>query len=258
MGHGGVTDISAQLWYAARTLLTARRLGLQTRSILDELFLGSQALNVVFTSRAFQPFSERFGSTFVFAGPSLDEREPEPDFPWDLIGSKEVILVTLGTIFNLDPHPYRLCLEALANTNRPVVVSTGHGLPENALPCLPNVIVRPFVPQMRLLRQASLFVCHGGIGGLSRAIGCGVPVITSPVIREQALVGARVEELGAGVLIPRRKLTVTGLRDAANRVMGDRAFSENAENVGESFVSTDGMDEAVERIFALTRLQSSP
>lgn len=77
------------------------------------LMAGRSGCNIVYTSRHFQPCVDTFDNTFHFVGPSIRPRvEPQP-FPW-ASRHKEMIYISLGTLFNADVPFYRLCFEALA------------------------------------------------------------------------------------------------------------------------------------------------
>jgi hypothetical protein len=58
------------------------------------------------------------------------------------------------------------------------------------------------VPQQDVLPDAALVVCHGGSGTTFGALAAGVPLVFVPMFADQRPNAERVEELGAGVVVP--------------------------------------------------------
>lgn len=92
---------------------------------LPPLDLGNirQPLNLVYTSRAFQPSVEEFDRSYQFVGPSIGARPPDPSFPDDRLRDP-VLYASLGTIFMADPRLLRTFATALAALGGTVIVST--------------------------------------------------------------------------------------------------------------------------------------
>ncbi|MDX2812883.1 glycosyltransferase [Streptomyces sp. PA03-5A] len=155
-----------------------------------------QPLNLVFTSRAFQPQAERFDGTYRFVGPSIGARPADPTFPTDRLRDP-VVYASLGTVFNADPHLLRTLATALAALGGTAVVSAGRTDPVALGPLPSNVLVRPFVPQPEVLARSALFVTHGGMNSVNEALYAGVPMLVVPQGADQPMVARRVQELGA-------------------------------------------------------------
>lgn len=63
------------------------------------------------------------------------------------------------------------------------VMSVGRGTNIESLGPIPqNFIVRPYVPQPDLLARTSVFISHGGMGGISEAMIYGVPMLLLPKV----------------------------------------------------------------------------
>jgi MGT family glycosyltransferase len=129
-------------------------------------------LNVVYTSRLFQPSSDAFDEhQFQFVGLCSESRSEAPAFPFDLLDDRPLVLVSLGTAQRNHPHFFRLCLEELADTPWRVVLSTGSNSHNGHLGPVPeNSIVRSFVPQMEILRRCAAFVTHAGMNSVQEAL----------------------------------------------------------------------------------------
>ncbi|WP_061294698.1 macrolide family glycosyltransferase [Herbidospora cretacea] len=210
---------------AARSYLRSRwglRHRYDTRGLpLLDLANVGEPLNLVFTSRAFQPGAASFDGSYRFVGPSLGARPAEPSF--DRLRAP-VLYASLGTVFDGGARLLRTFAAALAPLGGAVVVSTGATDPA-ALGGLPdNVLARRSVPQLEVLADAALFVTHGGMNSVNEALYAGVPMLVVPQGADQPTVARRVVELGAGLSIRTGDATVEAVRDLARRLLGEPRF----------------------------------
>ncbi|MFE6617681.1 hypothetical protein [Streptomyces sp. NPDC057740] len=88
-----------------------------------------QPLNLVYTSRAFQPAVEDFDASYRFVGPSIGARPADPSFQADRLHDP-VLYASLGTVFGADPKLLRTFASALAPLGGTVIVSTGQTDPD--------------------------------------------------------------------------------------------------------------------------------
>ena len=147
-----------------------------------------------------------------------------------------------------------MCFEAFENDDVQVILSTGENAPEACTGEAPrNFIVRRFVPQLDVLARASAFVTHGGMNSVSESLYHGVPVVVIPQTGEQAIVGRRAEQLGAGLYPGERRCHPESLRASVQHLLGDSRFREQAVRVRESLRSAGGVERAVDAIIAFTR-----
>ncbi|MZE73684.1 macrolide family glycosyltransferase [Streptomyces sp. SID5789] len=182
-----------------------------------------QPLNLVYTSRAFQPAVEEFDRSYRFVGPSIGARPDDPSFPSDRLRDP-VLYASLGTVFNADPRLLRTFATALSPLAGTVVVSTGQTDPA-ALGALPdNVLARRSVPQLEVLDRAALFVTHGGMNSVNEAMFAGVPLLVVPQGADQPMVAGRVVELGAGLSIRTENVTEGSVRAVARRLLEDSRY----------------------------------
>jgi MGT family glycosyltransferase len=230
-----------------------RKYGVKGTGLMGLVF-GSSDLNIVYTSRHFQPCAESFDDRFLFIGPSIGSRTEVAGFPWDATSESDVIYVSLGTLFNADPTFYRNCFEAFGGENVRVVMSIGTTIAEASLGTPPaNFVVKPSVPQLDVLRHASVFVSHGGMNSVGESLYNSVPLIVVPQMGEQELVGRRVGGLGAGICLAKHEATADRLRQSVLRVLGDDRFRKQAAHVRESFDAAGGAARGADAILAFTR-----
>ena len=230
-----------------------RRHGIAGPGLMDLLF-GRSGLTIVYTSREFQPRAETFDERFLFVGPSVAPRAEVVAFPWEALNHPVVVYISLGTLFNTEAGFYRDCFAALGGEDCQVVLSTGSGVgTEDLGQAPPNFIVQPYVPQLEVLRRAAAFVTHGGMNSVGEGLYLGVPVVVVPQMGEQEIVGRRVEQLGAGLFLPKASVTAEALREAVRRVLSDESYRRRAAEVGETFRAAGGVGRAADSILAYTR-----
>lgn len=230
-----------------------RRHGVKGTGMMSSV-CGRSDLNIVYTSRHFQPCAETFDSRFQFIGPSITPRTETVRFPWEQLRHPVVVYVSLGTLFNTDVAFYRNCFEAFRAEDFQVIMSVGEQLSGGRLSSAPpNFIVQTYVPQLEVLRRASVFVTHGGMNSVSESLYHGVPVVVIPQLGEQAIVGRRVEELGAGLYLAKEEATAEKLRESVQRVLAEDHFRQQAALVRESFQTAGGVARAADSILAFTR-----
>ncbi|MFI9842072.1 macrolide family glycosyltransferase [Nonomuraea sp. NPDC051941] len=182
-----------------------------------------QPLNLVFTSRAFQPGVDAFDRSYQFVGPSIGVRPPDPSFPADSLQAP-VLYASVGTVLKAAPRLLRNFATALAPLGGTVIISTGETDPAALDPLPDNVHARRFVPQLEVLARAALFVTHGGMNSVNEALYAGVPMLVVPQGADQPLVARQVVELGAGLSI-RPQDAAAGLVNAlARRLLDEPRF----------------------------------
>jgi MGT family glycosyltransferase len=176
---------------------------------------------LVFLPREFQPAGETFGTEYTFTGPCLTERSYQGS--WTPPDNRKILLVSLGTGFNLQPEFFRQCVKAAAElVDWHVVIAIGDRVDRAELGPLPaNVEVHARVPQLDMLAHATAFVSHAGMGSTMESLFFGVPLVLVPQMSEQELNADRVAELGAGVRLDRAAVTAEQLRDSVLRVATD-------------------------------------
>ena len=218
-----------------------------------ELFISKGDLNIVYTSKEFNS-EEDFDDTYKFVGPSIKQRDEETEFTFEKIESERVVYISLGTI-NTDFNDfYKICMNALSNLNCKVVMSVGKKCDINLLGEIPgNFIVCNFVPQLEILKRASLFVSHGGFNSVSEALYYGVPIITIPMVNDQYMVAKRVEKVGAGITLQMKEITEKSIKESVLKMLSYIKYHEASERIGKSFQSAGGYEKAADYILELVK-----
>lgn len=215
-----------------------------------EVYCNPAPLTIVYTTREFQPDGEAFDPTHKFVGPSITARIAHEDFDFPAITGKNPIYISLGTVFNQAVDFYKLCFEALGDTEHTVVMSVGEKIRLSELGGIPaNFIVKNYVPQMDVLKHSSLFITHGGMNSTHEGLYCGVPLIVIPQSADQPIIAERVADIGAGINLQMQSLTANHLREAVEHVLGHASYKEAAANMKESLQNAGGYRQAVDEIF---------
>ncbi|GLY48658.1 nucleotide disphospho-sugar-binding domain-containing protein [Lentzea sp. NBRC 102530] len=203
-------------------------------SSLPEFVAGAHRRIALFP-REFQPHGDTFGEHVTFAGPCLTGREFQGT--WEPPADRPVVLATTGT---------QVCADA-ARGMPWHLVTKGKVLSPSL-----NVETHDEVPQLAVLRRASVFVTRGGMGGVMEALHHGVPMIVIPHMADQRLNGQRVEELGLGVLLD--TVTVEGVRSLVGQLSSDSAISARVKDMqrmihraGGSTAAADVVEEELAR-----------
>ena len=177
----------------------------------------TEALNLVFVPRAFQPEGESFDARFRFLGPVLGTRPGEQTWSPPAPG-RPLLYISLGSIFTERPEFYRTCLEAFDDGRWQVALTLGATDPAELGPLPDTVQVRPWLPQLAVLAHAAAFLTHAGMGSTMEALSYGVPMLTFPQMPEQAVNADRVAELGLGRRPDPDSLTAESLRSAVDEI----------------------------------------
>jgi MGT family glycosyltransferase len=260
----GIRPRSAQLFLSKlQHIVKALRLGRQLRLHhrvrgpgMAGLVVGHSGLNIVYTSRYFQPCAETFDDRFQFVGPSLAERRETTDFPWEQVRHPVLVYVSLGTLFNTDVAFYRNCFEAFQDEDFQVILSLGSNVPRESLGPVPtNFMVQTHVPQLDVLGRTAVFVTHGGMNSVSESLYHGVPMVVVPQMSEQAIVGRRVEQLGAGLYLAKEEVTAERLRELVQQLLANSPFRRQAALVRESFQAAGGVARAADSILSFRKEQ---
>ncbi|HYG82515.1 MAG TPA: glycosyltransferase [Pyrinomonadaceae bacterium] len=118
--------------------------------------------------------------------------------------------------------------------------------PKGPLPA--DIAVFDYAPYGQILPRAAAVVHQGGVGTTGQALRAGVPTLIVPFNHDQPDNAARVERLGVGRTLPRKKYTAANVVEELGRLLGDETYAERAAAVGEVVRGEDGARTAADEI----------
>jgi MGT family glycosyltransferase len=220
--------------------------------VMLEQFAGKGMMNIVYTSKFFQPYGESFDESYKFIGPSIADREENIHIDLDN-EDKKIIYISLGTVFNDLVEFYEDCFKAFKDVDAKVIMSVGKKININMFKEIPsNFIVRNYVSQLEVLRHTDVFITHGGMNSASEGLYYDVPLILIPQSVDQPYIANRVVELGAGITLDKNKITPEMLKESVVKVLSDDNFKINSRKVGKSLREAGGYKKGVAEIIDFT------
>mgnify|MGYP001825878389 FL=1 len=160
---------------------------------------------------------------------------PPPASDWSHKGDLPLVYVTFGTMVSVRPGRdsiFRVALDAVAELDIEVLMTTGPGVETSSLGAIPNnAVVRAFVPQAAVFPFASAMLCHGGSGTLLGGFAAGLPQVVTPQGADQPYNADRTESGGFGLHADAS--SPSDVRAALSRVLSSADFAEAASRLGD-------------------------
>ena len=144
----------------------------------------------------------------------------------------------------------RRCVDAVAQLPVRAIVTTGASIDPASVNAGANTQVVRYVPHAEILQSASLVITHAGLGTTMAALGRGVPLVCTPMGRDQFFNAEQVQALGAGrMLMP--DSSSDAIAQAATDILGDDHFTVAAKQMAVSIAGYGGAAEAAAALEAL-------
>ncbi len=166
-------------------------------------------------------------------------------------GDEALIYLSLGSLGSGDVPLMERLVEALAPLPHRFVVSKGPQHDQYEL--APNMAGEEFLPQTSVLSQVDLVITHAGNNTTTEAIHFGRPMIALPLFWDQHDNAQRIEETGFGIRLPTYEFTEAQMRDAIERLLGDRALAERLAAIANRLQANPGTERAADLIEGVTR-----
>lgn len=164
---------------------------------------------------------------FGFLHPRPRPTDNPPGFP---PGDGPAVLVGLSTTYQHQEPLLRSILEALRVVGARGLVTTGGHVDNGTLQVPPNVLVEQHVAHSLVLPETDVMVTHAGLGSVAAALTFGVPMVCTPMGRDQPLNAARVATLGAGLALP-VEASVDHLAQAVKEVVSHPSYRHAAQSI---------------------------
>lgn len=231
------------------TKLICKDIKLSTENFLTEITENPAQLNIVYTSKEFQLYSDEFSDeNYTFIGPSISTRESNAYIPFENM-NKPIVYILLGTLQNNNKAFYQKCFRAFEKENATVIMSVGKAININKLGTVPdNFMVYPFVPQLEVLQHANLFITHGGMNSINEAMYYGVPMVVIPLDADQYINANRTVELGLAKRIDLKKIEPQLLNDTVMTILSNDKIKDNLQSMKEIMRAAGGSNLAIQKI----------
>ncbi len=145
-------------------------------------------------------------------------------------GSTPLVLVSLSTSEQGQADLLQRCVDAVAQLPVRAIVTTGPSIDPASVNAGANTRVARYVPHAEILASASLVITHAGLGTTMAALGRGVPLLCTPMGRDQFFNAEQVQALGAGrMLMP--DSSSEAIAQAATDILGDDRFKAGAKQM---------------------------
>ena len=207
-------------------------------------------LNLVYASEQIQPHRDLFDASFHFTGPCYDDRQTDSDPALEaaLAGlPRPLLYASLGSmpLYNERLALFQAIVASAEEGGFGAVVSVGGDAMLQALNAPEQILARPYVPQLEVLAQASLFITHAGSNSIYESLLAGVPMLMLPQGGDQPIMAEQMERLGLGRwLHNQQSLDVTTLRDAISLLLDDADLRRRVRAAGDGLRAAGGLQRA--------------
>ena len=155
-----------------------------------------------------------------YLGGSLRPEPADPEVDAWLAAGEPFVYVSFGSFLSVRDDVLRTVVAALRAAGVRAAIASG-ATPVAELGELPaGWLVREYLPQVRLLREAAVLVTHGGNNSVTEAVGTGTPMLVLPFSTDQFAGAAAVERTGIGEVLDPNTASVGEVRDAVVRLLG--------------------------------------
>ena len=148
-----------------------------------------------------------------------------------------MVLVTQGTVEKDTTKLLVPALEAMKDTDKLVVVTTGGSDTEALRQKYPhdNVIIEDFIAFDHIMPHAHIFVSNGGYGGVLQGIQHGLPMVVAGIHEGKNEINARISYLKYGINLGTEKPTSVQLIQALNKIQTEPTYYQNVRRLQTEF-----------------------
>ncbi len=187
--------------------------------------------------------------THTFLGSAVREEPRDAEVEaWLARDTRPVVYVSLGSFLSARADVLAAVGEALRGLDVRVALATGSAPAEQLGTVPPEWLVRPFLPQVRLLAHSAVAVSHGGNNSVTESLTAGVPLLVLPLSTDQFAGAAAVERGGVGHCLDPNATTPAGIREAVRNLLSPNDIRDAAAALGTSLRQVPGAQRAHEAV----------
>jgi MGT family glycosyltransferase len=222
----------------------AERLGRQDIRFADETW--STLCQITQCIRGLDFPRQQLPANFHYVGPI---RGPEPPLDIDLPDDgRPLLFCSLGTLQGSRARIFRAVAKAAAELDVTLLIAHGGMLGEREIARLPGrPLVHSYVAQRAVLARSALAITHCGFNTVLDALGHGVPMVGLPITFEQPATAARLERVGAGEVLHRRR-TALRIAKGIGQVLENSSYKARAAELATEIAGAGGVTRAADLI----------
>ncbi len=239
-----VRDTFTREWNAA-----SRALSSSAAEVDDAFAVTGDVLLLNYPGELHDPGRTRLLPPHRFLGSAV---RAEPDDAavsrWLAASEQPVVYVSLGSFLSVRGDVLARVADALRGLD--VRVALAHGsTPASELGDLPATwLVREVLPQVTLLRSASLAITHGGNNSVTEALTAGVPMLVLPLSTDQFAGAAALESAAVATVLAPNTATPIEIRRVAAELLADSDVSARLAELAASLRTSPGAQRAREAL----------
>ena len=220
-------------------------LGMRVKRLRPGKALAAARLTLVASLPSLDPAGAEGRPGVAYVGPVVPV---SPRIPGD-----PMVLVSLSTYrFPGMAGCLQTVLDATADLDARVVVTTGPVVDPAELKAPANAEVHRYVPHVELMPRSTLVIGHGGHATTMQALAHDLPLVVMPMhpMLDQPMVGRTVQEAGAGRVVA-KKATADQLAPVVAELLADGSHRAAAAQLGAEIRAMPGATNAADRIEGL-------
>jgi len=199
-------------------------------------------------------FPEHFHYTGPFAQVGT---RPNVEFPWERLDGRPLIYASLGTTRNAQAYILRMIAEACVGIDAQLLISLGGRFDRKMIePLAGDPLVREFVPQLEILKRASLVVTHAGPNTVFESLMEGKPMVAIPMAHDQPAIAARLARLGVAEVLPVMRMSRSVIRDAVEKTLTKSSYRNAALKMQQKLRGLNGVERAADIMELSLRCQT--
>jgi UDP:flavonoid glycosyltransferase YjiC (YdhE family) len=246
-----VTSWFADYWSFLETAINETRdaFGLAPARDWPGVFAGHDRLLSVVPQAFDAPVADTPGTLrhFGFLVPTPRAARSTTDFG---TGKEPTVLVGLSTTYQRQEELLEVILDALGDLAVRALVTTAGQVDDGVLPHPANVTIINYLPHTAVLGHTDVMVTHGGLGSIASALSFGVPLVCTPVSRDQFVNAERVDAVDAGIALAESP-TAGQVAAAIQQVLSKPKFRAGAQAMADASRAAGGAPAAIAELDAL-------
>lgn len=223
-------------------VIVKKKFGLLNDFLFDDFMCAKGDTNIVLIPETMCKFSKDLDASYKVFSPILDHIDNDFD-------KKSLIYIATGSMIS-DIALLKVCIDTLLPCGKEIHVSSGKHTKalEKLYEKYTNVYFYEFASQLDLLKQASVFITHGGTNSICESIATKTPMIVIPLVNDEFLNAEMVVNNGIGLMIENDLDAINNkLRSYCERLLNDTTYSTRIDIISKE-IDSNKVWEAIDAI----------